>query len=958
MTPEQIEHWLAENGHRMDGPAQMLGDEPNAPRKDWDSHPVRWLIAAAWPYFHSAGNQSIPAVCQTISDHPLSLADRWYLPETPGDFRKLEKAGIPVFGVESKRAMADFDVVGTSISYTVLLMNFARYLTASGIPLRWRDREADAGKWPMVIIGGQSYCAPGQYEPIADCVWLGEVEDEPGNGGLGTVCDRIAAFKDDGLWESDRIECYRELALEFNHLYFPRFTEVLYGYEQREGLEHPSKQVTGYRSLLDGQRMPFRARHVIDMDAIEPLRSAPLLFVNPAMGAGDLEVGRGCPAWCSFCRLSWVSKPYRQRTVAMTVRQAKTWMLAMGSNEMSPFSPDFPMYTLKKALLAALLEGVTDELDTATMRIDDFIADNEYILVQTFGGMDSVTLGLEGNSQRMRDLVGKGTSDDDVLEAFTAGIRAGVRKFKFYMITNLPGEEPGDVMQIIRLGHRLAQARTALGQDNVLIQLSWTPLLIEAQTPMQWFASTPPDHTLIDAIDALRDLKIQIKIGTKAEPNKIALFQLAQRASRDVGEAMCDVFERLNTACWGGVPRTMKADLEAALVARGFLNGIADCTGERFENDLFGWEHISTGVEKSLMWTVYRQMLEFAEGTDAADYDSQLPADYHGNEWVARCDQTCLGRSCGACKPADLRKRTGYIRAAASERRIDLSELRPIDLTTQAQRVRVRMEVAQRHRQADPIFWRHLVRRAAYRAAEELRPVLPEGCNISKRSIRLATDQISVRDWSFGTDWLDFAVTRPVWNAETGRLLLEAMAREIEPWAKLDTEWSPYAPSAPLSGSLTAYYEVASHTGDLDELASCFASWDRREAIPLTLTADSSYFGLGTEEVDAKSLVRDMWAVADESRLMVRFLAGGKAGPYQLYAALAGSSGWISHAGRSARRLDWHDFAGSPETCGYCGGPLPLTVLGELVSEETCLRCADEDAGWFVAGLHHEALAR
>jgi hypothetical protein len=200
-------------------------------------------------------------------------------------------------------------------------------------------------------------------------------------------------------------------------------------------------------------------------------------------------------------------------------------------------------------------------------------------------------------------------------------------------------------------------------------------------------------------------------------------------------------------------------------------------------------------------------------------------------------------------------------------------------------------------------------------------------------------------------------VTRPVWNAETGRLLLEAMAGEIEPWAKLDTEWSPYAPSAPLSWSLTAYYEVASHTGDLDELAACLASWDRRDTVPLTLTADSSYFGLGTEEVDAKALVRDIWAVADESRLMVRFLADGKAGPYQLYAALAGSSGWISHAGRTARRLDWYDFAGSPETCGYCGGPLPLTVLGELVSEETCLRCADQDAGWLVAGLHSGALA-
>jgi radical SAM superfamily enzyme YgiQ (UPF0313 family) len=958
MTPEQIDSWLAEHSHQFDGPSQMLGDEPNAPRKDWDSHPVRFLIAAAWPYFHGAGNQSIPAVCQTVNDHPASLADRWYLPETPRDFKMLERSGIPVFGVESKHPMADFDVVGTSISYTVLVMNFARYLTASGIPLRWAEREAQgAENFPMVMIGGQSYCAPGQYEPIVDCVYLGEAEDELGNGGLGTVCDRIAMFKETGLWQSDRLECYKALAREFNYLYFPRFVEVLYDYEDREGLEHPSRQVSGYRSLLEGMRMPFRARHVISMDAIEPLRSAPLLFVNPAMGAGDLEVGRGCDAWCSFCRLSWVTKPYRQRTVDMTVRQAKQWVLAMGSNELSPFAPDFPVHTAKKKLLAALLEGVSDELDTSTMRVDDFIADNQYVLVQTFGGMDSVTLGLEGNSQRMRDLVGKGVSDEEVLAAFTAGVRAGVRKFKFYMITNLPGEEPGDVMQIIRLGHKLARLRTQLGQENVLIQFSWTPLLIEAQTPFQWFASTPPDHTLIDAIDALRDLKIQIKIGTKAEPNKIALFQIAQRASREVGEAMCDVFGKLNTACWGGVPRTMKEDLEEALRARGFRNGIADCTGERFEDDLFGWEFISTGVEKSLMWTVYRQMLEFAEGTDAATYDSQLdPQHYHGQEWVGRCSQTCLGKACGACSHADLRQRTGYIRAAATERSIDLSALRPIDLTSQAQRVRVRLEVQPRYRQADPIFWRHLIRRAAYRAAEELKPVLPEGCNISKRSIRLATDQISVRDWSHGTDWVDFALTRRT-PGDTGLLFLEAMGREMAPWAELGNVWAPYPASAPLSGSLTAFYEVEAHVWG-DELEARLRAWDHAEAIPLTLTADASYFGLGTEEVDAKALVRDLWLVAEERRVLVRFLADGKAGPYQLYAALAGGSSWIRHAGRYARRLEWLDYNVSSGRCQDCGEPLPMTVLGELWSGEYCPRCSDVLAGTFAGGLRARAAVR
>ena len=955
MKPQQIEAWLGENLHRFDGPAQYLGDEPNAPRKSWDENQVRWLIAASWPYFHGAGNQSIPAVCQVINDHPDSLADRFYLPQTPRDFRLLEKAGIPVFGVESKHPAADFDVVGTSISYSVLFMNFCRYLTASKIPLRWADRQKDPGKWPMVMIGGQSYCAPGSFEPVADCVFLGEAEDEEGNGGLGRVCDRIAMFKSQGTWQSDRVACYARLAREFNYLYFPRFVEVLYSSLPVEGLEHPSKQVTGYASLLPGMVMPFKARHVIDMDAIEPLRSAPLLFGNPSMGAGDLEVARGCTCWCSFCRLTWVTKPYRQRTVDMSVMQAKRWMLAMGSNELSPFSPDFPVYTRKNALLAALLGQVSDEIDTTAMRVDDFIDDKDYVLLQAFGGADAVTLGLEGNSQRMRDLVGKGISDDDVLEAFVVGLRAGFRKFKFFMITNLPGEEPGDVMRIVRLGRKLAAARDQFGQPNVLIQFSWTPLLIEAQTPFQWFAPTPPDHTLIDVGDALRDLKIQFKIGTKAEPNKVAFFQLAQRASRDVGEAIVDAIEKLNTACWGGVPRTMRDELESAIIRRGFLNGFGDCFGERTRYDMFGWEFISTGVSPDLLWEAYRQMVEFLEGTDADTYDSEVGPAHRGQEWIGRCDTTCLGRNCGACQQADFRKRREYVRDAAQEALVDLSQVTKVDLSSQAQRVRVRMEIPGRYRFSGPKFWHHLIRRAAYRAVSLEHLELPPGTNIAKRSVRLASDQVKVTDWCRGTDYADFALTRHL-TGQQGLWLLEAMGRELAPWCEFGNVFTPYQSGATIPESCTGFYEISSSLG-LDVLQERLAAWKRAETVPLRLDADESYFGLATEEVDAKQLVQDIWVIPGEKgQLKVRMMITGKAGPYQAYAAFTGTPSWLALAGEECRRLEWFDAVSGSITedeCAGCGQDVPVSVIRHPWGGDPglCPRCQDQEEGLPLASL-------
>ena len=120
---------------RMDLPVQWLGDEPNAHRKPWDTATVRWCLAASWPYEAAAGNQSIPAVYKAINDaRPDFLCDRTYLPVTPRDLKLLDKAGIGMFGIESKHPLLDFDILGSSISYPVLSMSYLKLLTMSGIP--------------------------------------------------------------------------------------------------------------------------------------------------------------------------------------------------------------------------------------------------------------------------------------------------------------------------------------------------------------------------------------------------------------------------------------------------------------------------------------------------------------------------------------------------------------------------------------------------------------------------------------------------------------------------------------------------------------------------------------------------------------------------------------------------------------------------------------------------------
>jgi radical SAM superfamily enzyme YgiQ (UPF0313 family) len=940
-SPESIERWLDGNLFRFDGPSQFLGTEPNAARRPWDTAGVRWLLAASWDYSQAAGNMAIPAVYDAIHKAgPYTLADRSYLPMTPRDMDLLERGQVPAFGIESRHQARDFDVVATSISYTVLFMNFCKTLAMSGIPLRWRDRAGDPGAYPMVMAGGQAYCAPEFMSPVVDCVWLGEAEDEEGNPGISAVCEAIAQMKADGLWRGERYLCYQMLAREFNFLYFPRFTEVSYRYEDR-GLPELTKMVSGYRPAISGLPDRFRARRVANMDKADLMTSAPVLFADPGMGSGDVEFMRGCPAWCVFCRLTYVTKPPRQESVSRSVERARAWRDNMGSTEISLVAPDPPMHTEKKRLIAELLENVAGRVDASSMRIDDYVSDPDFSLLLQVSGTTALTLGLEGGAQRIRDLAGKGTSDDDVAKAVTRAIRAGVRKIKLYFITNWPGEEQADVMRVVELGKRLADIRDGFGEAarGVQIIFSWTPLLIEAQTPLQWFEVTPPDYMLQQALDELRDHRIWIKIGSKASPPKLAFFQACQRASRDAGEAITDVIEHYGTASWGGFPKDMREKLDEAMKVHGFRNGLDDIFGERTFDDLLGWEMIDTGVSRSLMWRAYRDMVEFLEGTDAVAYDSDIPEGYHGNEWVPRCDQQCSGSACGACDREDLELRRRYIRAV--DRDLEADPVRPLDQVTVAQRVRVKVERPEKFRFVSGTSLEYIVRRAAYRAHRDDFPAL------AVDSVGFASAGTGYRERSAGVDYAEFGLTRVADREDIGEFLAR-MAVHLYPHLRWGGNYAVLPAAAKLPARPVSLWELEV-ADDPAVLAKRLKWWDEAASVPVLIRADSFYAGATTAEGDARDHVADIWLARDGQRTVLRMYLNGRLGPYQAYAALAGKASWLEAARFTAQRLEF--FSGGTGSCEGCGLPVPSSLLDVPWGERYCPRCGDEAEGKVIAAL-------
>lgn len=1281
-TPVQISAFLDANMHRMDGPYQWIGDEPNSYRKDWDSTSVRACIMACWAYEQAAGNQAIPLVYKTINDAGESfLCDRTYFFATPRDLKLFERHGIPQIGIESRHQLMDFDVVGTSISYPVLTINFVKQLMMSDIPPTWRERHENPEKWPMVIVGGQNYGAPEATANVVDAVFAGEVEDESGNPGLGAVFRRIDTFKKYDLWQTKRRWCYEQLAREFNFLYFPCFVDVHYGYEERPSVAssvrqwfgedaevHPSKQVIGYTSQVPGMRLPIVKRFVKDLDSVEGLTNPPLLFVDPGLGSGDAETSRGCPAWCSFCALclsgstsfltrhgvrtlaetvgeshevwtseGWVKaeidqhgedrlntitfapafrgwshyaqrylwkkttssfqvthqatamhrwpladggethhlevgdftaieyardespdydegwvhgltfgdgtlensrlgersncyavlvtvdhpeylerlenlrcgairdhtgcnqpvcvlsvtqttkklyrirmnsrvklkhfplstdcsssyvrgfiegwdaadgnakfrgedrlrinaqhpgaeqwlrenaayggwiltgiterksretnygtrknpareyqlnrvgawkvisieegtvpepvycatvpgvgfwtlatgvytgntyrqKPYRQRSPEYMVNFSQKLLENTGALHISPFGPDFPMHTQKKRLIRDILEKVTDDVDASSMRVDDFIADPSYILLQAHGGMDTVTLGVEGNSQRMRDFVGKGASDASIKEAFAKGIQAGLRKFKFYMIASLPGEDNGDVYRILALGKDLADIRDTMGATT-RIQFSWTPMLIEGNTPFQWFAPTSNNYALGDVWEELRALKIDFKLGGKSAEDKVAFYQLTQRASRDVGAALVETARQFNVGCWGGVPKGLKAALDENLRKYGFLNGFADCYDERIKEDMFGWEFIDQGINHELLWQTYQQMVEFLESTDSETYDEYFHSDYQGNEWIQRCDSACLGKTCGVCGKEDLKLRRNYIQGAANEVDIDLTRVKVIDQRSVVMKVRLRVVKSADHRFVPNVHYRYALRRAANRVG------LPH----TKRTWRIASDSIQFRDFTCGADYVEFGLTERR-SREQLEPLITAMGHELEGLVISAFDTLPAEADGLRQDMDLSLFEM-----EMDVSASqtqrAIEDWHNSEYVPMIFHKPGQ-LGMVRDEVNGKDYVDALWLVKEGHRLKIKMLIRGKASPYIVYAALFHRPSWIEAAQYPAIRVESfveHDATvvdSFRPLCLECGKAIPVTLLDTPFHPDYCPQCLDLTEGIVLGAAH------
>ncbi|MEG3988372.1 TIGR03960 family B12-binding radical SAM protein [Microcoleus sp. S28C3] len=444
-------------------PARYLGNELGAAHKDWDGASVRWVLTYPEVYEVGASNLGHIILYNILNALPRQLCDRAYLP-APDLAAKLRSTQTPLFAVESRRSLTEFDILGFSLSYELGATNILEMLDLAGIPLTWQERATNDqnGQMPLIFAGGQTATSnPEPYADFFDFIALGDGEELLPEIGL-----ILAEGKTNNL---SREALLLDLA-QIPGVYVPQFYDMA-----ADGSVHPNRPQVPER-ILRRVATPIPAYSI----GLVP-------YVQTVHDRLTVEIRRGCTRGCRFCQPGMLTRPARDVEPQQVVEAIEQGMQATGHSEFSLLSLSCSDYLALPAVGMEIKNRLKDKnisLSLPSQRVDRF-DDN---IADILGGtrQSGLTFAPEAGTQRMRDIVNKGLTNEELLRGVKTAVDRGWDKIKLYFMIGLPGETDFDVLGIaetVRWLHRECRVDGRRGLNFNLTISNFTP---KPHTPFQW----------------------------------------------------------------------------------------------------------------------------------------------------------------------------------------------------------------------------------------------------------------------------------------------------------------------------------------------------------------------------------------------------------------------------------------------------------------------------------------